>query len=201
MGKLQFAPALARGWQIFTKDPLKLILGAIIAGLLSTTVVLFPVMIAGYVYMVSRIAMGHKAEMGDLFFGFNDFARYLVGGLICFLVILPALLLFGAAQPLGVVGAAIITGVLLPFWPLMVLKGLVGPDAFKESVEFYKREYLTGTIFGLLFLAAFFLIVIPFIGVVFLVAIPLCFAIALAAYEQSYGFDSEDEPHVVSGSN
>ena len=93
MGKLQFAPALALGWQIFTKDPLNLILGAIIAGVLSLTVFLFPVMIAGYVFLARRVAKSEKAELGDIFHGFNDFGRYLLGVIICLLAMLPAILL------------------------------------------------------------------------------------------------------------
>ena len=56
MGKMDFPKALTRGWQIFTKDPLNLILGGVISGLISLTVILAPIMIAGYVYLVLRVA-------------------------------------------------------------------------------------------------------------------------------------------------
>ncbi len=195
MGKLQFGPALTRGWQIFTKDPLNLILGAFIAILLSFTIVLFPAMTAGYIYMVRRIAKGEKAELGDIFHGFNDFVRYLVGGLIYLLALLPAYLLGLATQGLGVIASAVIAGLLLPFWPLMVDRGMSGPDAFKEGLEFYKKEYLTATIIALLFIAFSFIAMLTF-GVANLITVPLTAAIMLAAYEQCYGFsdDAETEP-------
>jgi hypothetical protein len=193
MGKLQFAPALARGWQIFTKDPLNLILGGLIAFIVSLTIVLFPAMSAGYVYMVKRIAQGEKAELGDVFYGFNDFARYLVGGLIFLLAMLPAYLLGLATAGLGVIASAVVMGLLLPFWPLMVDKKLSGPDAFKEGLEFYKREYLAATIIALLFIALSFVAMLTF-GVANLITVPITFAIMIAAYEQSYGFSDEEEP-------
>ncbi|MBC8368206.1 hypothetical protein H8E52_12435 [bacterium] len=197
MGKLQFGPALARGWQIFTKDPLNLILGGLIAFIISLTLVLFPAMTAGYVYMVKRIAKGEKAELGDVFHGFNDFARYLVGGLIFLLAMLPAYLLGLATSGLGVIASAVVMGLLLPFWPLMVDKKLSGPEAFKEGLEFYKREYLTATIIALLFIALSFVAMLTF-GVANLITVPITIAIMVAAYEQSYGF-SDDEDAVREG--
>jgi len=192
MGKLQFGPALTRGWQIFTKDPLNLILGAIIAGILSLTIVLFPAMSAGYIYLARRVAKGEKAELGDIFHGFNDFLRYLVGGLIYLLVLLPAYLLGLASQGLSVIAGAVIMGLMLPFWPLMVDRKLSGPDAFKEGLEFYKKEYLSATILALLFIAFSFIGMLTF-GVAHLITVPLTAAIMLAAYEQSYGYVEAEE--------
>ena len=204
MGKLQFGPALKRGWQIFTKDPLNLILGAIIAGVLSLTIVLAPAMSAGYFYLTRRVAMGEQAELGDVFHGFNDFGRYLLGGIIFLLAMIPAYLLSLATAGLGVIASAVIVGLLLPFWPLMVDRGLSAPDAFKEGIEFYKREYLAATIIALLFIVALLFIartleaVSFFVGVlIFFVAspitAPLTAAIMLATYEQCYGYREEAE--------
>jgi hypothetical protein len=192
MGKLQFGPALKRGWQIFTKDPLNLILGAIIAGVLSLTIVLAPAMSAGYFYLTRRVAMGEQAELGDVFHGFNDFGRYLLGGIIFLLAMIPAYLLSLATAGLGVIASAVIVGLLLPYWPLLVDKKMAGPDAFKESIEFYKREYLSATIIALLLIALSFVAMLTF-GVANLITIPLTITIMLAAYEQCYGYELEPE--------
>jgi len=193
MGKLQFIPALSRGWRIFLKDPLNLILGGVVSFLLGLTIVLAPVMIAGYFHLTRIIARGEKAELGQVFHGFNDFGRYFLGGLIFLLAMLPAYLLGLALQGLGVIAGAVILGLLLPYWPLMVDRGLDGTEAFKASLDSYKREYLTTTIIALLFIAFCMIAMLTF-GLTHLVTLPLTATIMMAAYEQTFGYREEEEP-------
>jgi len=159
---------------------------------LSLTVFLFPVMIAGYVFLARRVAKSEKAELGDIFHGFNDFGRYLLGVIICLLAMLPAILLYFATSGLGVIASAVVMGLLLPFWPLMVDKKLAGADAFKEGLEFYKREYLAATIIALLLIALSIVGRLTF-GVAYLITVPLTATIMLAVYEQCYGYTEEEE--------
>lgn len=196
MGKMDFPKALTRGWQIFTKDPLNLILGGVIVGLISMTVILAPIMIAGYVYLVLRVARGEKAELGDIFNGFSDFGRYFLGGLVYVLVMLVPMLLAIASSGLGVVLQALAGGIVILFWPLMVAKKMSGPDAFKGSLDVWKREYLAATILTLLFIAMGFISGLTF-GLGYIIAMPLMFTITIAAYEQVFGLAVEIESEDV----
>jgi len=186
MGKLQFGPALSRGWQIFVKEPLNMVLGGLIVLVLSLTVVLAPAMMAGQTHMARRVARGEKPDLGDVFHGFGDFGRYFVGGLIFLLVMVPAYLLYLASPGLGVIAAAVIMGILIPFWPLMVVQGLGGQDAFRKCLDFYRKEYLAATIIALLF-TAMFLLAVPTLLFTLMITIPLTASIVMACYELHYG--------------
>ena len=153
-------------------------------------------MIAGYVYMVLRIARGEKAELGDIFNGFSDFGRYFLGGLVYLLVCLVPLLLSMASSGLGVVLQALAGGILLLFWPLMVAKKMSGTDAFKGSLDVWKREYLAATILALLFIAMGFISRLT-LGLAYIIAMPLIITITIAAYEQVFGLAGEIESEGV----
>lgn len=200
MGRIDIVKALGRAWELFARDPLRLIGLVLLASLLSLTVILAPLMIAGAFVVLSRIARRETLTLGDLFQPFNEFERYLLGGLIWLGAELVGVVLGSWLPILGTGVALAVNAFLLPFIPLMVHKRLDGPAAFSACRTLFAREW------PMLLVTAGALTVLSWVGTLplmlgLIVTLPYSLALIQAVFEQVYGVDDsgtvvhdEEEP-------
>ena len=188
MGRIDVTKALARAWELFIRDPLRLILLVLLGSLLSMTVVLAPFMVAGSFKLLGRLARGETPELADLFAPLKQFERYLIGALIWLGAQLLGVVVGSAVPILGTLIALGVNAFLLCYFPLMVFRGLDGAAAFSSSPELFGREWplllVTAAIMSLLG----WLGVITF-GLAILVTVPFTLALMFAVYEQLFGLD------------
>lgn len=179
MGKIDFGSAFSRGWEIFSGNMVNLIVGFFLLILISITIILAPVMVAGFYFMLLKAARGETVEIGDVFHGFSAFGRYFVGGLLAFAVILVGVLACG-------VGVLVASGILLFFFPLMVDKGLSAGEAFGKCWEYFKTDWLMAILLSLVTSiisnAGSYAL-----GIGILFTGPFALAVVMAGYERVFG--------------
>jgi len=69
----QIKEVFIKSWEAFSNNFVVLILGAILAFLISLLIVPFPPMIVGFYMLCNNVAKGKKAQVSDIFKGFNYF--------------------------------------------------------------------------------------------------------------------------------
>jgi len=179
MGKIDFGKTFSRGWEIFSSNMVPLIVGFFLTVLLSVTIILFPVMYAGFYFMLLKAARGETVEIGDVFHGFSSFGRYFVGGLLVMGVsIIGVLACF--------IGIFPVMGIILFFFPLMVDKGLGAGEAFGRCWEYFKTDWL------MVILLAFVSNLVSqagsyALGIGVLFTGPYALSVVMAGYEQVFG--------------
>jgi len=129
--------------------------------------------------MLIKSASGETVELKDVFYGFSDFKRYFLGGLLFFFV-----LFFGWLTCLaGVIPAY----ALLFFMPIfMVERGYEGGIALEECWKFFKDQWHM-LIFLALLSISFLVAGLFMLGIGIIVAGPFAFALRVAAYDQLFG--------------
>jgi hypothetical protein len=179
MGKIDFGTAFSQGWQSFSKNIVNLIIGYFVMALLSITVILVPIMYAGFYKMVLKAYRGETVQVNDVFSGFSEFGRYFVGGLILLGLMIVGILVCG-------IGIIPVSGLMLFFFPLMVDKGLSGGEALGRCWEYFKSDWLMAIVLAVVtgFIASAGSYVLG-IGVLF--TGPFAVAVTVAAYEQVFG--------------
>lgn len=194
MQKLDFMASLRGGWDIFNRSPWTLFGGALLAGVLSLTIVLAPLMTAGFVGMILKQARGGNAEMSDLFafLSVQEWLRFFLGTLLALAVYLPVYLLNFANSGLGSVAGILAGAILLVYFPRMVDRDEEGLSALREGFALFKKDYLATTLLSLFF-AAVSMIVFQFIPVAVILTAPITQSIAVAAYLQT----CDDELEVI----
>ncbi|MBI5525901.1 MAG: zinc ribbon domain-containing protein [Deltaproteobacteria bacterium] len=93
MPNLDVEKVMKQAWDLFTKDLVPLLVGSIIAALLSTVslLILAPVLHAGlYKMLIRRVREGRPAEIGDVFGCFDQFGTLFVTGLVFVLAVAAA---------------------------------------------------------------------------------------------------------------
>ena len=105
MNKFDLGTVLKSGWELFLKDPALLILATILAFVLSLTIVLAPLAMAGMTLLVLKLARGERPQIGEFFEPFADFVRYFLGGLVVLAGGLVSWLAWWASPGLGFVAA------------------------------------------------------------------------------------------------
>lgn len=188
MGRIDIKAALGRAWELFARDPLRLIGLVLLASLVSVTIILAPLMMAGAFVVLGRIARRETAAVGDLFQPFGEFERYLLGGLIWLGAQLVGVVIGSWLPFLGTAFALAVNAFLLPFMPLMVHKALDGPAAFSACRTLFSREW------PMLLVTAGILTVLGWVGTLplmlgLIVTTPFSLALIHAVYEQLYGVD------------
>lgn len=129
------------GWQTLASQPVPLILGALLTGLLSSMTfgLLFGPMAVGYCGMCLRAAQGEHVRFGDVFDGFQRIVpTFLLGLIMAVLITIGFIMLW--------VPGLILT-VMFFFGPwVMALEPEMSPaDCLKASIELFKRN-VGGTI-------------------------------------------------------
>jgi uncharacterized membrane protein len=175
MGKIDFGNAFSKGWQGFTANIGVFFAGALLTAIISITIILAPVMWAGFLHMCLKSVRGEKVEVGDVFVGFSDFGRYFVGGLLMLAVTLAGLL----ACCIGVV---VTSGITLFFVLHMVDKGKSAGEALSDCWAYFKSDWLMAILLALLTgLIA---------NVFFPLTMPFAWCVVAAAYYDVFGGDS-----------
>ena len=192
MPRIELLPAFARGWVLFAEDPLRLVGILLVGALLSMTVFLAPMMVAGSFFVLGRIARGETPLLADLFAPFNTFERFLMGGLVWLGAQVLALVLVGWVPLLAAALALVVNAFFLIYMPLMVQQGLDATAAFRACRQLFAHEWLmllvlTGLLTVLIWLGVLALL----LGL--LVTVPYTLAVVQAVYEQLYGAP-EGEP-------
>ncbi len=199
MPRIELLPALARGWALFTEDPLRLVGILLVGALLSLTVFLAPMMVAGSFFVLGRLARGERPLLADLFAPFNSFERFLMGGLVWLGAQVLALLLVGWMPFLAAAVAFAVNALFLLFMPLMVQQGLDATAAFRACRLLFAREWLMLLVLtGLLTVLVWLGVLALLLGLV--VTAPYALAVVQAVYEQLYGApEGEPSPAAPAG--
>ena len=136
---MELEKLLKDSWEIFQKNLVVYIIGAVIAIIGSIIVITAAPLYYGLTYMASKGARGETVEINDVFAGFKpdkfiqSWILFLALGIPIFigflLLILPGIIL------------SIAFGILFLYaLPLMVLKNASAIDALKESLEIAKTN-------------------------------------------------------------
>lgn len=195
MNKFDLGAVLKTGWDLFLKDPALLILAAILTFVLSLTIVLSPIALAGMTLLVMKLARGERPQIGAFFEPFAEFVRYFLGGLVVLAAGLVVWLANWASMGLGFVAAIVLTSLLLFLFPLMIDRRQQPLEAFQECVAYWKEEWAMTGLLALIIVVLDFLGSLPF-GLGLLLTWPLTVGFVVAAYEQAYG--AGDAAEVVS---
>ena len=178
---------IGEAWALVTADIGNYILMALVFTILSAAVpvILQGPLIAGFHIFTMKKLMGRRAELSDLFLGFNYFVPTLVASIVIGLLVFCGTLL--CIIP-GLVVAAMykfaylfIVDKRMDFWPAM-----------QASHAVVKRDYVGFTLFLILMALVNLLGVLCCIVGIF-VTIPVTFAAITIAYKEIVGF----EPHTV----
>jgi hypothetical protein len=172
---------IGEGWALVKADLSNYIVISLLFALLSGVPLISGALIAGFHIFTLKKIMGRKAEIGDLFKGFNFFVPTLVASLLIGLFTFAGTLL--CLIP-GLVVAAMykfaylfIVDKRMDFWPAM-----------QASHAVVKNDYFGFTMFLLLaFLVNLLGVLCCFVGV--FVTIPITFAAITVAYKEIVGFE------------
>ncbi len=188
MGHIDLIGALKGAWQLFLRDPLRLILLVLLGSVISMTIILAPFMVAGCFEVLGKLSRRETPEPEDLFRPLREFERYLVGGLIWLGAQLLGIVVGMTVPFLGTMIALVVNAFLLCYFPLMVFRRMDGTAAFGACRDLFRGEW------PLLLVTAAILSVLSWVGAVtifigFLVITPFALALILCVYEQIYGLD------------
>lgn len=183
MPRIDMIRAFTRGWALFADDPLRLVGILLVGALLSLTVFLAPMMIAGSCFVYGRIARGERPALADLFAPFNAFERFLMGSLVYLGAQVVWMVAVGWIPLLGVAAGFVVNAFFLLYLPLMAHRGLDATGAFRACRELFPRHWLS-----LLALAGVLTLLI-WVGALALlfglaVSLPYALAVIQAVYEQ-----------------
>ena len=185
MTTLEATPALARprldvglafkgGWNAFTGDIVPLLVGGLLAGILSivTLGILAGPLFAGLYSMVSRrIRDGRRAEIGDVFSCMDRFWSFLAAAIVL-------VVLIGLAS-LTIVGGVLLATIWMYVIPLMVDRKLGVYDAMAASYHLV----VDNGFWEHLALAVMFIAINALAdGPLAIVAVPFTIAVVTAAY-------------------
>ncbi len=179
MGKIDFGDAFSKGWQAFTANIGVLIIGTLLMAIISMTVILAPIMLAGFYNMCLKAVRGQKVEVGDVFFGFSHFGRFFVGFLLMIAVgFLGVLACF--------IGAFVSNAVLMFLFIRMIDTGKGSGEALGECWQYFKGDWLLAIVFA--FVTGFIAQVGAYaLGIGVLLTMPFAYCTVAAAYYGVFG--------------
>jgi hypothetical protein len=176
---------IVAGWNLVTADLGNFLLVSLLFWLLGGVPFIQGALIAGFHVFIMKKLMGRRAELGDLFKGFNFFIAALVASLLiglftfcdALLLIIPGLVIAAMYK----FTYLFIVDKRMDFWPAM-----------QASHAVVKNDYLGFTLFLVL---AFLVNVLGFLCLIvgLLVTLPVTVAAITIAYQEVMGF----EPHAA----
>jgi len=172
---------IGEGWNLVKADLGNYVVLALLFGLLSGVPLIGGSLIAGFHIFTMKKLAGRRAQVGDLFQGFNYFVHSLVASLLIgFFVFLGTILL--------IIPGLIVAAMYKFTYLFIVDKRMDFWDAMKASHAVVKNDYLGFTWFLIL---AFLVNVLGFccLLVGLLVTVPLTFAAITVAYREIVGFE------------
>ncbi len=175
---------LGEGWEVVKADLGNAILLTLLVGVLGIVPFIGPALMAGFQFYYLRKLSGRRAEIGDVFKGFNFFVPTLLAGLVTGIFVFGGTLL--CVIP-GLVVAAMykfaylfIMDKRMEFWPAM-----------QASHAVVKQDYFGFTMF--LIVCALLNIVGMLCCVVgVFITVPMTMAAIVAAYRDTVGFDPQN---------
>jgi hypothetical protein len=180
-GSLDIGLAFKRAWGLFVKDIAPLLIGAIIAGVLSilTVGILAGPLLAGlYGMVIGRVRDGQPAHVGDVFAGFDRFWSYFGAALVL-------VVLIGLAS-LTIVGGFLLATIWIYVFPLMVDRRMGIGEAMSTSKDMVMKsgfwEHLALVIVG-------FVIAAVANGALAIITTPFLIVVVAAAYFLAEGRD------------
>jgi len=178
-----------QGWRLFVKDIGPLIIGTLIAGVLSilTLGILAGPLAAGlYGMVVKRVRDGQPAGVGDVFSQMNRFWSFFAAALVL-------VVLIGLAS-LTIIGGILLATIWLYVFPLMVDRGMGISDAMGES---YRLVRTAGFWEHLALVIVFIVISALADGALTILATPFLVALVVAGYYVAAGRSEELERAAV----
>lgn len=172
---------ISEGFNIVKANPLPFILGNLV--LLVINGVAMGLLIghwyAGMYYMVQKARKGETIEIGDVFWGFNNFIPIFVGGLIFSVGV-------GVGSLFCIIPGFIIGAILLYIIPLVAFQNLEISSAITKSKDEAMKSLVHHTLFVFL---VYLIAAVGFIlcGVGALFTIPVGVAAMAVAYEERLG--------------
>ncbi len=180
---LDIGLAFRRAWGLFVKDIAPLLVGGIIAGVLSilTLGILAGPLFAGlYGMVIGRVRDGRQPQVGDVFAGLGRFWSYFAAALVL-------VLLIGLAS-LTIVGGFLLATIWIYVFPLMVDRGMGLGEAMSTSKDMVMEagfwNHLALVILGFVIAAA-----VP--GVLTVLTTPFLIVAVTAAYYLIQGKDGD----------
>lgn len=178
---MEIEKILKDSWEIFQKNMVAYIIGALIAIFGSIIVITSPPLFYGLTYMAAKGARGETVEIADVFAGFK--ADKFIQSWILFLVLgIPIFIGFLLLIIPGIIISIAFSILFLYALPLMVLKDASAIDALKESMEMAKADLQDTIILVVIFMilnaigSAVWVgtfLTMPFSLIVLILAIPL----------------------------
>jgi uncharacterized membrane protein YvlD (DUF360 family) len=172
--RLDVGLAFKNGWNAFTADIVPLLVGSLLAGILSviTLGILAGPLTAGvYSMVVGRIRDGRRAEIGDIFSCMDRFWSFLWAAIVLFVLI--------ALASLTIVGGVLLATIWLYVIPFMVDRRMGLTDAMAAS---YHQVVDNGFWEHLALVVVFFAIGVVANGWIAIVTTPFTIAVIAAAY-------------------
>ena len=181
--RLDIGLAFKRAWGLFVKDIAPLLIGALIAGVLSilTVGILAGPLFAGlYGMVIGRVRDGRPARVGDVFAGLGRFWSYFAAALVL-------VILIGLAS-LTIVGGFLLATIWIYVFPLMVDRRMGLGEAMRTSKDMVMKggfwEHLALIIVAFVIAAA-----VP--GALTILTTPFFVVAVAAAYYLVQGRDGE----------
>jgi hypothetical protein len=178
-----------QGWRLFVKDIGPLIIGALIACLLSVLtlgILLGPLTAGLYGMIVKRVRDGQQPGVGDVFGQMNRFWSFFAAALVLFVLI-------GLAS-LTIIGGILLATIWLYVFPLMVDRRMGISEAMGESYRLVR----TAGFWEHLALVIVFLVISSIAnGALSILATPFLVALVAAGYYLSAGKGDELERAAV----
>lgn len=181
--RLDIGLAFKKGWDAFTADVVPFLVGALIAGVLSviTLGILAGPLVAGlYTMAVGRIRDGRRAEIGDVFAGFDRFWSYLWAAIVL-------VVLIGLAS-ITIVGGVLLATIWIYVFPFMVDRRMGLTDAMAAS---YHRVVDNGFWEHLALVVIFIAIGAVANGWVGVITFPFTVAVIAGAYFATRDYDRQ----------
>lgn len=172
---------IGAGWQLVKADLGNFVLVTLIFSLLTGVPLISGAMIAGmHVYCMKKL-LGRRAELADLFHGFNFFVPTLLASLVIALFTFAGTLLF-------IIPGLVVAAMYKFTYLFIVDKRMDFWQAMQASHAVARNDYFGFTIF-LLAMAGVNLLgaLCCFVGV--FISIPVTFAAITVAYQETVGFD------------
>jgi hypothetical protein len=178
---MEIEKLLKDSWEIFQKNMVAYIIGALITIFGSMIIITSAPLFYGLTYMAAKGARGETVEISDVFAGFK--ADKFIQSWILFLVLgIPIFIGFLLLIIPGIIISIAFSILFLYAMPLMVLKDANAIDALKESMEMAKADLQNTIILVVVFMilnaigSAVWVgtfLTMPFTLIVLILAIPL----------------------------
>jgi len=145
MGKIDIGQAFGKGWEMFSKHMLPLIIGTLLTAIIGgfSLGILMPAMVGGMYVIIRKSWAGETAEIGDVFGGFKQFGSLLLGGILYIILASVGAIACG-------IGMFVTMGIVTFMFPLIADKGMGAGEALSASFAAFKENWLGMIVVALL---------------------------------------------------